>query len=97
MTVEEKVVAILAEKAMLDPSDLTLDSRLDALGIDSLGLVEAIFAYPGLGGLLFESIKANDIFVINGIVTVLILTLGIAVFVIDLTLPILDPRIRRHR
>ena len=60
-------------------------------------LVEAIFAYPGLGGLLFESIKANDIFVINGIVTVLILTLGIAVFIIDLTLPILDPRIRRHR
>ena len=34
--------------------------------------------------------------VINGIVTVLILTLGIAVFVIDLLLPILDPRIR-HR
>ena len=44
MTVEEKVVAILAEKAMLDPADLTLGSRLDALGIDSLGLVEAIFA-----------------------------------------------------
>lgn len=58
-------------------------------------LVEAIFAYPGLGGLLYESIKTNDIFVINGIVTVLILTLAFAVFIIDLLLPILDPRIRR--
>jgi peptide/nickel transport system permease protein len=60
-------------------------------------LVEAIFAYPGLGGLLYDAVKANDIFVINGVVTVLILTLGIAVFVIDLMLPVLDPRIRRGR
>ena len=59
-------------------------------------LVEAIFAYPGLGGLLVKSIVGKDIFVINGIVTVLILTLGIAVFIIDLLVPILDPRIR-HR
>ena len=57
-------------------------------------LVEAIFAYPGLGGLLVASITGGDIFVINGIVTILIVTLGIAVFAIDLLLPILDPRIR---
>ena len=58
-------------------------------------LVEAIFAYPGLGGLLVASILGKDIFVINGIVTILIVTLGIAVFTIDLLLPVLDPRIRR--
>jgi peptide/nickel transport system permease protein len=58
-------------------------------------LVEAIFAYPGLGGLLVASIIGKDIFVINGIVTILIVTLGIAVFTIDLLLPVLDPRIRR--
>ena len=58
-------------------------------------LVEAIFAYPGLGGLLYKSIVAKDIFVVNGIVTILIITLGVGVFLIDLTLPILDPRIRR--
>src|SRR4051812_8397427 len=60
-------------------------------------LVEAIFAYPGLGGLLVSSILGKDIFVINGIVTILIVTLGIAVFAIDLLLPILDPRISRSR
>ena len=59
-------------------------------------LVEAIFNYPGLGGLLFTSILGNDIFVINGIVMVLIVTLALAVFIIDMLYPILDPRIR-HR
>ena len=59
-------------------------------------LVEAIFNYPGLGGLLFASILGKDIFVINGIVFVLIVTLAVAVFVIDMIIPVLDPRIR-HR
>jgi acyl carrier protein len=43
-SVEQKVIAILAEQAVLDPSDVTLDSTLEGLGIDSLGLVETIFA-----------------------------------------------------
>jgi peptide/nickel transport system permease protein len=59
-------------------------------------LVEAIFNYPGLGGLLFGSILGKDIFVINGIVLMLIVTLAVAVFIIDLIIPVLDPRIR-HR
>jgi len=60
-------------------------------------LVEGIFSYPGLGGLLFKSIVAKDIFVVNGIVTILIIMLSVSVFVIDLILPILDPRIRSGR
>jgi acyl carrier protein len=43
-TVAEKVIAIIAEQAVLDPSDVRMDSTLESLGIDSLGLVEAIFA-----------------------------------------------------
>ena len=42
--VAEQVRAILAEQAMLDPEDVTMDSTLGDLGIDSLGLVESIFA-----------------------------------------------------
>ena len=42
--IEDRVIAIIAEQAVLDPSDVTLDSTLDDLGIDSLGLVESIFA-----------------------------------------------------
>ena len=44
MEVSETVVKIIAEQAILEPSDVTLDSTLEELGIDSLGLVESIFA-----------------------------------------------------
>ncbi|MEY8827631.1 acyl carrier protein [Sedimentitalea sp. XS_ASV28] len=44
MSISEKVIAIIAEQAVLDPSDVTMDSTLESLGIDSLGLVESIFA-----------------------------------------------------
>ena len=43
-TVRDKVVAILAEQAVLAPADVRMDATLGDLGIDSLGLVEAIFA-----------------------------------------------------
>ena len=44
MSIKDKVIAIIAEQAVLEPSDVTLDSTLEDLGIDSLGLVESIFA-----------------------------------------------------
>ncbi|MCW9042832.1 MAG: phosphopantetheine-binding protein [Pseudopelagicola sp.] len=44
MSVKDKVIEIIAEQAVLDPSDVTMQSTLEGLGIDSLGLVESIFA-----------------------------------------------------
>lgn len=44
MSIEERVIKIIAEQAVLEPSDVTPDSTLEELGIDSLGLVESIFA-----------------------------------------------------
>jgi acyl carrier protein len=44
MTVRDKVLEIIAEQAVIDVSDVSLDQTLDDLGIDSLGLVESIFA-----------------------------------------------------
>lgn len=44
MSIREKVIGIVAEQAILDPSDVSLDSTLEDLGIDSLGLVESIFS-----------------------------------------------------
>ena len=44
MDVKSKVVEIIAEQAVLEVSDITLESTLESLGIDSLGLVESIFA-----------------------------------------------------
>ncbi|MFN3209592.1 Acyl carrier protein [Roseovarius sp. THAF27] len=44
MDTKDKVIDIIAEQAVLEPSDVTMDSTLEELGIDSLGLVESIFA-----------------------------------------------------
>ena len=44
MDIGAKVIDIIAEQAILDPIDVNLESTLDSLGIDSMGLVESIFA-----------------------------------------------------
>ena len=43
-SVRDKVIAIIAEQAVLEVGDVRLDATLEDLGIDSLGLVESIFA-----------------------------------------------------
>lgn len=43
-SIKDRVIDIIAQQAVLDPSDVSLDSTLEDLGIDSLGLVESIFA-----------------------------------------------------
>ncbi|PCJ74041.1 MAG: phosphopantetheine-binding protein [Rhodobacteraceae bacterium] len=43
-SVQDRVVAILAEQALMNVSDVKLEATLEDLGIDSLGLVEAVFA-----------------------------------------------------
>lgn len=42
--VADKIIAIIAEQAVLDVADVTPDATLASLGLDSLGLVETIFA-----------------------------------------------------
>ena len=42
--VKDRVVRIVAEQAVLQPADVSPEHTLQDLGIDSLGLVEAIFA-----------------------------------------------------
>lgn len=43
-SVQDQVIAIIAEQAVMDVSEVKLDATLEELGIDSLGLVEAVFA-----------------------------------------------------
>ncbi|MGI3164641.1 acyl carrier protein [Pseudooceanicola sp. 200-1SW] len=42
--IKQKVIEIIAEQAVLEPSDVKMENTLEDLGIDSLGLVESIFA-----------------------------------------------------
>ncbi|MEI2804868.1 acyl carrier protein [Albidovulum sp.] len=43
-SVRDRVIAIIAEQAVLDVAEVRPEMTLQDLGIDSLGLVEAIFA-----------------------------------------------------
>lgn len=60
-------------------------------------LVEYIFAYPGVGYLLYLGIVNNDYTLIQGIVFILIIGTATAVFILDLLLPLVDPRITYGR
>ena len=44
MDIASRVIQIIAEQALLDPTDVQPQMTLTDLGIDSLGLVESIFA-----------------------------------------------------
>jgi peptide/nickel transport system permease protein len=56
-------------------------------------LVEVIFGYPGIGTVLFHAITGADYYLIQGIVFVIILSIGTATFILDIVYPLLDPRI----
>lgn len=70
--IRDSIIAIIAAQALLDPQDIRPDSTLADLGLDSLGLVESIFAIeeafdisipfnanePGASGLDLSSIDS---------------------------------------
>ena len=60
-------------------------------------LVEVVFAYPGVGTLLFQSIQSSDYTAINGVVFVIILSIGLVTMLMDFLYPLLDPRISHRR
>jgi len=58
-------------------------------------LVEAVFRYPGLGGLLLRAIVTKDYFLEQGIVLIIIVSIGLVTLALDLAYPLLDPRLNR--
>jgi peptide/nickel transport system permease protein len=60
-------------------------------------LVEYIFAYPGVGYLLYQGIVTSDYTLIQGIVFMLIFVTATAVLILDLIYPLIDPRITFER
>lgn len=60
-------------------------------------LVEVVFQYPGIGTLLWRAIRESDYFLVQGIVFFSIVTIAVATLILDLTYPLLDPRISYER
>jgi peptide/nickel transport system permease protein len=57
-------------------------------------ITEIVFGYPGLGNLLFRAIVNGDYNLIMGITIFSIVGLTTALLIVDLTYPLLDPRVR---
>lgn len=56
-------------------------------------LVEVIFNYNGMGTLIFTALREQDFGLIQGTSFILITTSALAVLIIDLSYPLIDPRI----
>lgn len=56
-------------------------------------LVELVFQFPGVGTLLARSINQLDYFMIYGIVLIIVVCIAVAMFIMDMIYPLLDPRI----
>ncbi|HEU6440505.1 MAG TPA: ABC transporter permease, partial [Terriglobales bacterium] len=57
-------------------------------------VTEIVFAYPGIGSLLFNAIKSEDYFLLQGIFLFIIIGTLVANFMVDVAYVIVDPRTR---
>lgn len=60
-------------------------------------VIETVFAYPGVGRLIFDSVVSRDFPVLQGAFFLLSVTVIAANLLADLMYPWLDPRVRRAR
>lgn len=57
-------------------------------------ITEQVFNYPGLGSLLIDAVNAGDYSLVLAVSTVSITAVAVAIFIVDLLHPLLDPRVR---
>ena len=57
-------------------------------------IIEQIFFLPGLGRLIFQAISARDLIVVESVVMLLVFTVIMVNFAVDLTYAAVDPRLR---
>lgn len=57
-------------------------------------MTEIVFGYPGVGSLVQKAILMSDYNMILGCITISIVAISTATFIVDLVYPFIDPRIR---
>lgn len=57
-------------------------------------IIEQVFFLPGLGRLIFQAISARDLIVVESVVMLLVFTVIMVNFIVDLTYAAVDPRLR---
>ncbi len=57
-------------------------------------ITEQVFGYPGIGALLVDAVHAGDYSLVLGLASVSIVAVSVAVLLIDVLYPLLDPRVK---
>jgi peptide/nickel transport system permease protein len=57
-------------------------------------ITEQVFAYPGLGSLLVRAVNGGDTTLVLAVSAIAIVAVAVAIFIVDLLHPVLDPRVR---
>ncbi len=60
-------------------------------------IIEQVFYLPGLGRLIFQSISARDLIVVESVTMLLVLAVIVVNFTVDLAYAIVDPRLRQRQ
>ncbi len=58
-------------------------------------IIESVFFLPGLGQLIFQSIRQNDLIVVESVTMLLVFAVIVITFLVDVAYAIADPRLRR--
>ncbi len=93
---ESRIFLSYAVRNVLLPQTTSFALALASV-VGGLLLVEIVFNYPGIGLLLRDAIGRSDYFLIQGIVLITTFGIAIALFVMDLIYPLIDPRISYER
>ncbi|MGL4444616.1 MAG: ABC transporter permease, partial [Alsobacter sp.] len=60
-------------------------------------IIENVFYLPGLGRLVFQAINQRDLMVVKSVVMLLVTSVIVVNFLVDIAYAIVDPRLRRGR
>ena len=90
-----RTVALLyAARNALLPNVTAFGLSLGAV-VGGAVLVEGVFSYPGVGGLLFIAVTNHDFPLMQALLLVFTVSMLVAIFIVDLLYVRLDPRVRR--
>jgi peptide/nickel transport system permease protein len=87
-----KILTAYVMRNALGPQVTGLALQLGAIFNGAI-ITEQVFGYPGLGSLLISGVNAGDYSLVLGITSVSIIAVSVAVLVIDLLYPLVDPRV----
>jgi peptide/nickel transport system permease protein len=89
---DSKVARYIFRNAML-PQVTGLALSIGAIAGGAI-ITEVVFSYPGIGTLLFSAIRQSDYPLIQGVTLIILITVLIANFLVDIAYGFIDPRIR---